>query len=256
MKTRPTLRAAALAGLLAGAVAHVSAADSIPGPVAKKTFDADVAFLEKGLSKTPANNAAGTLKAAAMLVALNAQNGLGGKDDAAAAGARDKAVELALVAKKGFQKNAAEVAKAGKLAKEIATAKSDKTEKIDLVKAGKLGLNEIMSAYRGATVNGMNLDADIKAYSKKVTDLDAAALVATRNMLIAMYAKDLAEDGVVSDPAKKKQWDKLTADAISLSQEVIAETEKGPKADKALISKKFLAINANCNACHSEFKDK
>lgn len=255
VKTRPTLRAAALAGLFAGVVAHVSAADSIPGPVAKKTFDADVAFLEKGFSKTPANNAVGTLKAAAMLVAMNAQNGLGGKDDAAAAGARDKALEIALLSKKGLPKNSADVTKGLKLAQEITTAKATKTDKVDLIKAGKLGLHEIMSAYRPATSNGMNLELDIKAYGKKVTDVDAAALLATRNALIAMYTKDLGDDAKADNATKKKQWAELTAESLEISQAIIDETNKGAKADKVAIEKKFTVLHANCNACHTAFKD-
>ena len=242
---RRTVGAVAFAGLatwtLTGGAAN-------PLPEGNGTLAADIAFLQKGLSKEPQKREVPTLKAVAMLIALNAQNQMDGKDAAKMAGLRDAALAVAgAVAKKDFAAAKTAAASLGD-AKPAADAKP-----VPLGTMHKFDLDELMSSFRKGTVGGLNLEADVKAQSKAATDPKAAAVIAGRVALIGEYTLVLPPEGI--DAAKKKQWDGWSKEMTSLATEVAEEAAKGEKADKVKIAKGFRSLDANCNACHTAFRN-
>ncbi len=248
--TRRIVGATAVVGLAAWSL---SAKEVNPLPEASSAAvgAADIAFLQKGLAKTPVAREVPTLKAVAMLVALNAQHQMDGKDGAKMAGLRDAALAVAdAVGKKDFA--GAKAAAAGLAeAKPAAAAKPVKID--ELITAHKFDLDQLMSSFRKGTVGGLNLEADVKAQSKAVTDPKAAALIAGRIALIGEYTLALPPDGI--DAAKKQKWDAWSKEMTDLAVEVSTEAAQGPTADKAKMSKKFRDLDANCNACHTVFRN-
>ena len=238
--TKPTIRRAALAaGLFAGLVAVAPAADVLTAPVSQQVMKADADFLAKGLSKEPEKREISTLKAAAMLLALNAQQ--------TKAGYRDQALKVAeeISAKKYTEAKTA--------ADGLATAKAEPGEDKKLAELNKFDLAEVMSCFRADRVGGMNLEKDIKAYGKALSDIDAAKVVAGRVALIAVYTKALppAEAG---GAAKKKKWDDLSDQMRAISHEILADLN-GAAPNKTAVEKNFVRLNSNCNACHTDFRN-
>ena len=247
--TRRIVGATAVVGLAAWSL---SAAEVNPLPEGNGVAAADIAFLQKGLAKTPVAREVPTLKAVAMLVALNAQHQMDGKDGAKMAGLRDAALAVAdAVGKKDFA--AAKAAAAG-LA-EPKPASDAKPVKLDeLITAHKFDLDQLMSSFRKGTVGGLNLEADVKAQSKAVTDPKAAAVIAGRIALIGEYTLALPPEGIDADK-KKKKWDAWSKEMTTLAVEVSKEAAKGAGANKATMSKGFRDLDANCNACHTVFRN-
>jgi len=205
------------------------------------TLAADLAFLQKGLQKDPQKRELPTLKAVALLVALNSQNS---KTDQS--GVRDGALAVAAaLSKKDF-------AQAKMLAAGLADAKPTDKKALDLKTVSKTDLEEIMSCFRRGTVGGLNLEADIKAYSRSVTDVKAAGVVAGRVALIADYTLWLPPSDAAGD--KKAQWDKWSTEMGTIAKDIHSETAKGDQADKAKLAKSFKALETNCNACHTVFR--
>ena len=236
---RKTLFLLATAGTLVAA----AQAANVPAPVAAKATAANVEFLEKGLSKTPQKREIGTLKAVAMLVAWDAQEAKQGDK-------RDAAVKVAEgVAKKAFPA-------ALDSAKLLAGAAGGAGTPVKLHEQAKFSLEELMSSYRNASVGGLNLQSDIKNYGKKLsaTDVDAAGVVGARNATIAAYTKLMPPDGTKG--ADLKQWEKLSDESERLGTAVATEAAKGAGAKVADIQKNMKALEANCAACHGQFKDK
>ena len=241
--TRRIVGATAVVGLAAWSLGAAN-----PLPEGNGVAAADIAFLQKGLSKEPQKREVGTLKAVAMLVALNAQSQMGGKDAAKMAGLRDAALEVAAaVGKKDFAAAKAAAATLGE-AKPVSDAKPVKLETMH-----KFELEELMSTFRKGTVGGLNLEADVKAQSKGVTDPKAAAVIAGRVALIGEYTLVLPPEGL--DAAKKKQWDAWSKEMTDLATDLSKEAAKGAAADKAKMAKGFRALDANCNACHTAFRN-
>jgi hypothetical protein len=234
------------AAWLIAAATETTAADTVtlPAGVAQKAVGADIAFLQKGLSKTPQKREVPTLKAVAMLLALHGQNNL---SDPKMAALRDQALKVgAAVAQKNY---AAAKAEAGKLASPPAAASS---APVKLAEQNKFDLAELMSMFRNERVGGLNIEKDIRAQAKKVTDVDAAGVIGVRCADAAVYAVQLPPSDAVG--AKKKQWDDWCAEMKKLGEEVAAEAGKGASADKAALAKKFSALDANCTACHNVFR--
>ena len=239
MTTRSLRRAALLAGLFAAA-AVAPAAESLPESASQKTMKADVEFLQKGLGKTPQKREIPTLKAAAMLLALNAQESKGAY--------REQALKVAdSVAKKDF-------AGAKTAADAFADAKDAPGEPKPLVTLAKFELAEVMSCFRASTVGGMNLEKDIKAYGKKLGDPAQAEVVAGRVALIAVYTKQLPPAEAAGE-AKKKQWDEWSDEMGTIARQIATDAGKGASADKPALEKQFVKLNANCNACHTAFRN-
>ena len=242
---RRMVGAAAFVGLAAWSLPSEAAN---PLPADNGTLAADVAFLQKGLSKEPQKREIPTLKAVAMLVALNAQNQMDGKDAAKMAGLRDAALAVAgAIAKKDFA--AAKTAAADLSSpKAVADAKPVKLDGMH-----KFDLDEAMSTFRKGTVGGLNLEADVRTYSKAITDPKAAGVAGGRIALLGEYTLALPPEGI--DAAKKKQWDGWSKEMTNLGDNVAKEAAKGDKADKAKLTKDFKALDVNCNACHTVFRN-
>jgi len=236
-------RTAIALGLFCSAALGLTAFAKAPGAGFSDatTLAADIAFLQKGLAKDPQKREIPTLKAAALLVALNAQNG---KRDQS--GIRDGALAVAeAISKKDY-------AKAKTLVAALADAKPTDKKAVGLVEVSKIGLEEVMSCFRKGTVGGLNLEADVKAYGKAVGDVKAAGVAGGRIALIADYTLMLPPENTTGD--KKAQWDKWSKEMGKLGSDVTTEVGKGDKADKALLMKTFKALEVNCNACHTVFR--
>lgn len=217
----------AAAGITAAADADASTA---------KAIEADIAFLKKGLEKTPEKRAVPTLKAAAMNLALVGSGDL-----------REQALKVAeAITKKDY--TAAKTA-----ADKLPAAAGTKGDAAKLAAAANYDLAEVMSAYRADKVGGMNIEKDIKTNGKK--DAKVAELAAVRSLLIAEYTLALPTDKAAANDAGKKKWEAFTRDQIKAAAEVAAEAAKGDAADKAALTKKLAALDASCVACHNDFRD-
>lgn len=243
MRTRWIRRSAGLAGLLAAAslVAPSSssrAADPLPPGQTKRLIDADIAYLKKGLAKKPDKPVVNTLHGVAMLLALEAQN-------AGEAGLRDQALKVAEAVSKS------EFAAAKAAAEGLSNPPKGDDKPVKLHEKAGVDVNVIMGPMRNSP-RGLNVEKDLKAQSKKVTDVKLVADVAARSALVAEYTALLPSAEATG--AKKKIWDDSTADMAKLSKEIVAEAAKGEKADKAALQKKLAALDAACTACHNTFK--
>lgn len=235
MRTPLTRRLAGVAGLLAATAWLAADADLAAAPKdAESAVAADIAFLQKGLAKTPEKRAVPTLKAAAMNLAL-----------AGSADLRKQALKVAeAIGKKDF-------AAAKTAAAKLTPAAGDGGDAAKLAAAGKYDISEVMSAYRAEKVGGMNLEKDIKTAAKK--DAKLAAVVAARSALLADYTAALPVDKAAGNDANKKKWEGLSQDQLKASKEVLDEAAKG-SASPAL-AKKVSALEATCTACHNQFRD-
>jgi hypothetical protein len=138
-------------------------------------------------------------------------------------------------------------------AAKLSGAAGGKPGSADLATLHKFDLETLMSCFRPAKSGGLNIEADIRAQSKKLTDLSLAASVGARSALIADYTVKYPASGATGD--KKAQWDKLSKEMGDLGTVIAAEAAKGDKADKALVEKKLKSLNVNCSTCHSAFRD-
>lgn len=244
MRTSWTRRLAGAAGLFAAACWLTAAGtptvakDDVPDPVLKALIEKDVAYLQKALSGKVEKRAVNTVKATAMLVAAYAQkSGNGALQDQALAVA-------AAVGKKDFAGAKAAAAK-------LSGAAGGSPKAVALQE--KTNLDEIMSTYRNGTVGGLNMEKDIRAQGKKLSDVKLAAELGARSAVIADYALKLAPAD--ANGTKKKQWDDWCKEMAALGADVAAEAGKGAGADKAAVEKKLKALDANCTACHNVFRN-
>lgn len=244
MLTRWIRRSAGLAGLLAAAAlvappAASKAADPLPPGQSKKLIDADIAYLKKGLAKKPDKPVVNTLHGVAMLLAMEAQN-------TGEAGLRDQALKVAdALSKTDFA--AAKAAADG-----LSNPPKGDAKDVKLHEKGGVDINVIMGPMRNAP-RGLNIEKDLKAQSKKVTDVKLVADLASRSALIAEYTALLPATEATGGE-KKKIWTDSTEDMRKLSREIAAEAAKGDKADKAGLQKKLVALDTACTACHNTFK--
>lgn len=244
MHTRWTRRLAGAAGLfvaahvLTVAGSSVAADGNVPDPVLKALTERDIAYLQKALSGKVEKRAVPTVKATAMLVALYAQKaGNGALEEQALAVA-------AAVGKKDF-------AAAKAAAEKLSGATGGSSKGADL--ADKTDLAEVMSVFRNGTVGGLNMEKDIRAQGKKLSDVKLAADLGARSAFIAHYALKLPPADATG--AKKKQWDDWCKEMATLGADVAAEAAKGASANKAEVEKKLKALDANCTACHNVFRN-
>lgn len=250
MRTRWICRLAGAAGLvaavtLAAPLPATRAKDPLPPVVAGKMIESDIAYLKKGLAKKPDKPVVNTLHGLAMLIALHAQNSATGPDAAKSAGLRDQALKVAeALAKSDFA--AAKAAADG-----LSGPPPGDPKPVKLHEKAGVDVNVIMGPMRNAP-RGLNIEKDLKAQSKKVTDVKLVGEVAARSSLIAEYTALLPSTEAAGP--KKKIWDDSTEDMRKLSKEIVAEAAKGEKADKIGLQKKLAALDAACTACHNTFK--
>jgi hypothetical protein len=239
------------AGLLAAAWLATASAAPLPAEVTGKLIEADIAYLQKNLEKPPEKRAVGTLKSVAMLIALQAQNEMAGKDGPKMAALRDQALKVAeALAKKDF---AAAKAAADGLSKPSGGA----MKPVKLHEQAKFDLAELMSVFRLAKVGGLNIEKDIRDQAKKETELDVKLVgeLGAHSNLVGQYALEMPAENAAANPANKKKWDGYTQDMMKLSGEVSTEAAKGAKADKAKLKSLLGKLDASCTACHNEFRD-
>jgi hypothetical protein len=236
------MRLSLLVAALFGLAALGPARDPIPEPSLKAATEADIAYLNKALEVEPKKNAVSTIKATAMLVALAAQKSGNGA-------LQDQALAVA-AAYAGKEKNHA-AAKAA--AAKLAAANGGSVKTVALHEQHKFNLGEVMSVYRPEKSGGLNMEKDIRAQSKKVTDVKLAEVLGARNALVAEYTAKMPE-GADTD-AKKKQWADWSKESADLGAAIAAEAGKGAKANKTEVEKKLKALDANCTACHNVFRN-
>ncbi|OWK43417.1 cytochrome c [Fimbriiglobus ruber] len=248
MRTQWIRRPVGVAGLAVVvwlAAAESPAKETLPEGVAGKLIDADVAYLQKALTKAPEKTVAPTLKAVAMEIALYAQNNLEGADANKMAALRAQALKVAeALTKKDYP--AAKAAAEG-----LAKPTGGDKKALKLHELYKYDVNEVMSAFRNSP-RGLNTEKDIRAQAKNVTDIKLAGELGARSALAAEYTLLLPSSDAVG--AKKKTWEGSAQDMGRLGQEIATEAAKGAKADKAVLKKKLAALDATCTACHNVFK--
>ncbi|MGL6095899.1 MAG: hypothetical protein ACRC7O_08910 [Fimbriiglobus sp.] len=237
MQIRWTRRLAGGAGVIAAVVIAASTDPIIaeePAGTTGKVVAADVAFLQKGLEKTPEKPLIPTLRAAALTIAL-----YGTADN------RDAAQKVATaIAKKDYA--------GAKMTAAKLTAATGKTgDPAKLAEASKYELHELMSAFRKGP-RGMNIETDIRTQAKKVTDLKVVEIAAGRTAAIGAYAMVLPSEKAAANPGNRKKWDGYTADMVKLANEVAADAAKGTATG---LEKKLKALDASCTACHNEFRE-
>jgi hypothetical protein len=239
---------AAALGLSAGAWLTATAREPLPTGVTDKLIEGDIAFLQKQLDKaTPEKRALPTIKATALLLAVYAQDNLVGVKAEAMAGLRAAALKVAdAVAKKDYA--AAKAAAAG-----LKDAKGGDAKPLDLSKQGKISLEEVMSAFRKGTVGGRNIEADLKAQAKSLSDVGLAAEIGGRSAAIAHLTESLPLAGTTG--AKAKQWTDLTKEMKDLGTKLATEAGKDKAADKKKVTELLNKLEKNCTDCHKVFRD-
>ena len=260
MRNQWIRRLAGGTGLLAVACLAVAGTGSaaegqLPEGLAEKVIAADIAYLQKELAvKTPEKQVVPSIKATAMLLALAAQNNMAGKDADKMAALRDQALKVAeLVSKKDY----AGARKAAEALSNPPPAAGGKAP-LELHKMHGFELHELMSVFRQyetktRKLGGRDLEKDVKDIARKKKDADPArvAEIGAQVVLIGQYTLHLPND---EGQAKKKDWDRYTNEMIQIGRDLAATATKG-KADPAALQKKVYALDANCNACHGEFRD-
>jgi hypothetical protein len=243
--TRTIRGFAACTGLAAGLWLTATAAE-MPAGVVDKVIEGDIAFLQKNLDKTPEKRAIPTIKATAILLAGAAQDGLAGANGEKMAGVRAGALKVAeAMAKKDYA--AAKAAAAG-----IKDAKATDKKPIDLSKQAKISLEEVMSTFRKGTVGGRNIEADLKAQVKALSDVGLAGEIGARSALIADLTEKLPPAG--ASGAKLKQWQDLSIEMKQIASDLAGEAGKSG-ADKKKVTDLLKKLEKNCTDCHNKYRD-
>lgn len=247
--TRKVLAAVAATAFVGVMAVPGTAKDPLPDGGAAKQQDADLTFLKAAVDKK-AKNSIDPVRTTAILVVQNAQNRLGGKDDAELTGLRDQMLKLAEALSDSDKPDWAAAAKALEASK---TAKGDK-KPVEIHKAKEFDEVVLMNVFKKAARGGRGWEDDLSemAQGKKAPDADRVLEIAQGVHLVGQLAASLPPEGTAG--AKKKQWDGFAADMQKASKEAAEEAVKGKKADAATLKKKLEAMDANCAACHKVFK--
>jgi cytochrome c556 len=260
---------------VAGAASHSGAQDSkavLPDGAAVKMIQADVVFLEKALEKKPKAAEIATIKATALLIALNAQNSMGGDANKMAA-IRASALSLAksantdsgkfsdadyMATKKAFADLKSGTA-AGADKAPVPVSKMTESSGVDLdwlmrgafkppAKVGTMDTDKM----------GRQIEKNIRdmAQKKKPADAALATDAGNRSVVVGEFTLAMPHEDAKKNPAKMKQWEDFTKEMIKVGKEVAAEGTKAAKADKAELQKKLSKLDGTCVACHEVFKAK
>ena len=242
------IRFFAAAGATAGVFFAASAKDALPSTLTDKLIKGDIAYLEKQLDKsTPEKRALPTIKATALMLAAYAQDNLKGDNADRMAGLRNASIKVAeAVEKKDY-------AGAKTLVASLKDAKGGDKKPVELHKQAKIGIEAVMSAFRKGTVGGRNIEADLKAQSKSLTDLGLAAEIGGRSAAIATLSENLPP--AMATGAKAKQWTDWAKEMNELGTSLAKEADKGSKADKKAVSTLLNKLEKNCVDCHKVFRD-
>jgi hypothetical protein len=261
---------------VAAVASHSGAQDTkavLPDGAASKMIETDIAFLEKALEKKPKAAEIATIKATALLIALNAQNSMSGTDATKMAALRASALDLAKAAntdsgkfadadymatKKAFTELKAGKGAAADMAP-IPVAKMTEASGVDLdwlmrgaykppAKVGPIDTDKA----------GRQVEKNIKdmAAKKKPVDVAMATDAANRSIVVGEFTLAMPHEDAKKNPAKMKQWEEFTKEMIKVGKEVAAEGTKGAKADKGELQKRLSKLDGTCVACHEVFKAK
>lgn len=240
------------------ATALTAADPTLTADLSSKAIEADLAHLTKIVDLAKTKKVGGRVKSASVLLALYAQDQLGGKDGAKMTALRDAALKIAGKAKTstavtkdqaGF---AADVAALAKVSPAASAGKPIDPKKI--LEDTKLELHEVMDLFGSSVGGGMNLEKDIQALKKDgVKNAAAAELIGVRTALLADLTLWLPNEKAATGSAKK-QWDDYSVDMKKYSLEIAIEAAKGDKADKAKIKTAAGKLDASCTNCHNKFR--
>jgi hypothetical protein len=247
--------AVACVGLVA--VQSGTAKDPLPEGGATKQQDADLKYLKTWVDtgvKSPkeANKSLYPVRTTALLVAMSAQNRMGGKNDEELAGLRDQMVKLAKALSDDEKPDWAAAAKA------LEGVKGAKGKK-DPVKLDAVDENfdseVMMDVFKRAKSGGRGWEEDLidMSQGKKEPEADRVLEIAQGSMLVGQLAENVY-GSKAAGATKQKKWTEYAKKMQAAGQEVAAEATKGAKADKATLTKKLEALEASCQACHKEFK--
>lgn len=216
----------------------------------ERTATADIAQLQASLAKCQESPAEArrnlpTARALAMLLALEAE-ALGD------ATLQNQALQLAEVL------NKKDFAAADKLAKTLKVQPgSAPLASKPLHKHAGFHLEEVMSPFRLGRSGGLNIEKDIRDWSKKGVKLDPAAVetLAARTALLSEYTYHLPNDKAEVNKANTEQWQKYCQELTELSRQLAEEAAKGKSASPNALSGLLNKINNKCNDCHNKFRD-
>jgi hypothetical protein len=228
------------AGVAVGVAAGAGAKDPLPAGAAAAQVEADIKYLQAGLAAKKKNSVT-PLKSTAMLLALNAQNQLDGKDGAKMAGVRDQAVKVAAALGKADPDWDA----AAKDAAAMGTATGDPKKVVKLHEQNEFDVHDLMTVFKPKNRGGRGLEDDTIKFAKSVTDAKAAGEAANLVALIGQYSELMPPD------ANKDKWAGYSKDMVKAGAEAAEAAAKG---DKATIVKKFQAVDQNCKNCHNVFR--
>lgn len=259
---------------IAGAASHSGAQDTkaiLAEGAAAKMIETDIAFLEKALEKKPKAAEIATIKATALLIALNAQNSMSGGNADKMAAVRASALDLAksantdsgkfsdadyMATKKAFTElKAGSAAGAGKTP--IPVMKMAESSGVDLdwlmrgaykppAKVGSMETDKM----------GRQIEKNIKdmAAKKKPVDVELAIDAGNRSVVVGEFTLAMPHEDAKRNPAKMKQWEEFTKEMMKVGKEVAAEGSKGSKADKVELQRRLSKLDGTCVACHEVFK--
>jgi hypothetical protein len=222
------------------AVGPSGAKDPLPAGAAAAQLEADIKYLQAGLAAKK-KNAVTPLKSTAMLLALNAQNQLDGKDGAQMAGVRDQAVKVAAALGKADPDWDA----AAKEAATLGTATGDPKKVVKLHEQNEFDVHDLMTVFKPKNRGGRGLEDDTLKMAKTVADTKAAGELANLVTLIGQYCEAMPPD------ANKDKWAGYSKDMVKAGAEAAEAAAKG---DKAATVKKVQAIDQNCKNCHNVFR--
>ncbi len=247
--TRKVLAAVAATAFVGVLAVPGTAKDPLPAGGAAKQQETDMTFLKASVDKK-AKNSIDPVRTTAVLVALSAQNRMGGKDDEQLAGLRDQMLKLAEALADSDKPDWAAAAKALEGVKD---AKGNK-KPVDFTKVNEFDEVVAMNVFKKAARGGRGWEDDLSemVMGKKAVEADRVLEIAQGAHLVGQLVADLPPSGTAG--AKKKQWDGFAADMQKASKEAAEEAVKGKKADAAVLKKKLEAMDANCAACHKVFK--
>ncbi len=114
-------------------------------------------------------------------------------------------------------------------------------------------LSLVMVAFRNGP-NGRNLEKDIRRLSRYPSDAKLIGEVASRTALLGDYTLKLPNDKAASSAANLKKWENYSTNMNVLAQELVEESAKGDKADKAVLKSKLAKLDGSCNACHNSYR--
>lgn len=228
-------------------VAMASHAADVPEDVLKAVLESDVKRVNELLEKynaTPDKKSPIQIRSSTMMIAAYSQSKMTSEKDKAKewAGLRDQALKLyesALPGKDLKKGTALDLAKKGE----------GKTEAVQLHKAVKFDINDLMAQFKKTEANGLNLEKDIKDGATKGAKVDANG-IAGRIAFVGELLKEVGPDGGFEGGKKtKKEWDASNDKMLAANKELLAAGGNAMKVQAAL--KK---MDGACTACHNVFK--